>query len=152
MPQHARDSNRSAADRYRPSHAPVEVPNARTTAERRVGCRHPFEKTAARYREPDQSAKYCVTHQPGLMRQQNDHQARLEERKTHFRAYGTEMAAERHGRAARRDIYQHGNQRRQNNRRQDEPHPDGRVLKGHGRSYDQGHDERRGRQRPPKVV
>ena len=117
MPPHARYGNRNAADRYRPSHASVEVPNPRPMAERRVGRRHPFEKTAARYREPDQGAKYGVTHQPGLMRHQNDHQARLDERKTQFRAQGAEMTAERHARAARWDIHNHRNQRRQNDRR-----------------------------------
>ena len=110
MPPHARYGNRSAADCYRPSHASVEVPNARTMAERRVGRRHPFEKTAARYREPDQSAKYGVTHQPGLMRHQNHHQARLDERKTHFRAQGAEIIPERHAWSARRDIHNHRNQ------------------------------------------
>ena len=117
---------RSPAAADRPGPPPCVGRSARRpdAAERRVGRRDPFEKVAARYREPDQGANDGVAHQPGLVRQEDDHQAGLDERKAQLRAQGAEMAAERHARAARRDIRHHGNKRRQDDRRQDEGGPD----------------------------
>ena len=88
-----------------------------TRPERRVGRRDPFEKVAARNREPDQGANDGVTHQPSLVRQENDHQARLDKRKAQLRAQGADVTAQRHAGAARRDLRHHGNKWRQNDRR-----------------------------------
>jgi len=61
-----------------------------------MGRRNPFEQVAARHRKPDQCADDGVAHQPGLVRQEHDHEAGLDECKTQFRAQGAGVTTQRH--------------------------------------------------------
>ena len=88
-----------------------------TRPERRVGRGDPFEQVAARNRKPYQCANDCVTHQPSLVSQEDDHQARLDKRKAQFRAQSPDMIAQRHAGVAWSDLRDHGNKWRQDDRR-----------------------------------
>ena len=108
-----------------------------------MGGWNPLEQVAARDGEPDQRAQDGVSHQPSLVRQEDDHQAGLQQRETQLPARSADVAGERNARAAPGDLRQYRDQRRQNDRREDEAGPDDRILERQRPSSDQGQNHSR---------
>ncbi len=147
-----RDGDRRPAQHQSAGHAAIETVGAEAQGRGGLGRGHPFQQVAAGDGQPDQGPQDGVGHQPGLVRQEDDHQAGLDQRLDKFPAQRLEVTGQHDPGPMRGQVGGHGQQGRDDHRQQDEQGPDQRFGQGQDPAGDQGADQGDGRERTAQIV
>ena len=100
----ARDAGRrGGGQRDAAGHPPVEPAEIEPRAEVRLRGGHPLEHPPPAHEQTEQRPRDGVGHQPGLVREERDHEPDLREREREIRADGAQVAPLRDPEASRHD-------------------------------------------------
>ena len=128
LPPNQADRDRRRADDDGPDHPAVEDRQTGVCAIRGVRRRNPFQQPPPRDRQTHQGAQDGVGHQPGLVGQKHDHQARLDQGQAKFRGQRAHVAGDDDAGSARNDAGQDRAERLGDDRRQDIGRPNDRRV------------------------